>query len=172
MFGFAILAALMGLASAQRNAIVSLSDPAGVNGVYGNLSFESGVASVRIIGEVSGLCPGNHGLHIHQYGNIGSGCLATGGHFNPFGMNHGAPYDVDRHVGDLGNIEADEYGIARVDIEDYVIGLLGIDAIMGRGVVVHAGEDDLGRGGQSDSLTTGHAGARLACGVIGVLTDQ
>jgi len=33
---------------------------------------------------------------------------------------------------------------------------------------VHADEDDLGRGGFPDSKTTGHAGARIACGVIGI----
>ena len=33
---------------------------------------------------------------------------------------------------------------------------------------VHADEDDLGRGGFEDSKTTGHAGGRLACGVIGL----
>ena len=32
---------------------------------------------------------------------------------------------------------------------------------------VHADPDDLGKGGHPDSLTTGHAGGRLACGVIG-----
>ena len=33
-----------------------------------------------------------------------------------------------------------------------------------RAVVVHEGVDDLGVGGFADSLTTGHAGGRLACG--------
>ena len=36
-----------------------------------------------------------------------------------------------------------------------------------RTVIVHADEDDLGLGGHELSATTGNAGDRLACGVIG-----
>jgi len=49
--------------------------------------------------------------------------------------------------------------------------LTGEYSVIGRSCVCHADEDDLGRGGHSDSLTTGHAGARLACGVI-ALSDK
>lgn len=59
--------------------------------------------------------------------------------------------------------------MAKVDIKDSVIDLEGQHNVIGRAVVVHAGEDDLGKGGHEDSLTTGHAGGRLACGVIGLL---
>lgn len=72
-----------------------------------------------------------------------------------------------RHVGDLGNIDA-FLGKAIVNISDRQINLFpGERCIMGRSVVVHADPDDLGRGGFPDSKTTGHAGARLSCGVIG-----
>ena len=40
--------------------------------------------------------------------------------------------------------------------------------MIGRSVVVHAGEDDLGKGRFKDSKITGHSGRRLACGVIGI----
>jgi Cu-Zn family superoxide dismutase len=82
---------------------------------------------------------------------------------------HGAPEDEERHVGDLGNIEAGADGVARISIKDKIISLNGDFNVVGRAVVLHSDEDDLGKGGQSDSLTTGHAGSRVACGVIGVL---
>lgn len=53
-------------------------------------------------------------------------------------------------------------------ITDSIISLVGKYSILGRAVVVHSDVDDLGRGGFSDSLTTGHAGTRVACGVIGI----
>jgi Cu-Zn family superoxide dismutase len=51
---------------------------------------------------------------------------------------------------------------------DDVIRLRGKKAnIIGRGLIIHADEDDLGKGGKEDSLITGHAGKRVACAVIG-----
>ena len=71
-------------------------------------------------------------------------------------------------MGDLGNIEADESGNAHYECEDPLIRLYGPDNdIVGRAMVVHAKEDDLGKGNDEESLKTGNAGARLACGVIG-----
>ncbi|KAJ8975456.1 hypothetical protein NQ317_000705 [Molorchus minor] len=95
--------------------------------------------------------------------------LGAGGHFNPHNLTHGAPEDETRHVGDLGNIVADSRGEAHVDITDSFIDLEGEHSIIGRAVVVHAGEDDLGKGGNAESLKTGNAGGRVACGVIGIL---
>merc|ERR1712243_118827 len=77
-----------------------------------------------------------------------------------------APTDSVRHIGDLGNITAGDSGVASVDIKDSLIQLSGEHSIIGRTVVVHADPDDLGKGGVELSLTTGNAGARVACGVI------
>ncbi|XP_065908523.1 superoxide dismutase [Cu-Zn]-like [Dysidea avara] len=138
--------------------------------VEGTITFtqQSEDAAVTVTGEVTGdLTDGKHGFHIHQYGDFTDGCTSAGSHFNPFNKEHGGPDDAERHVGDLGNIEATS-GKAVIDITDKQISLYsGEKCIIGRSVVVHADQDDLGKGGYPDSKTTGHAGARLSCGVIG-----
>ena len=58
--------------------------------------------------------------------------------------------------------------LVQVDISDSMISLTGENSIIGRTVVVHADVDDLGKGGHELSKTTGNAGARSACGVIGI----
>jgi len=133
----------------------------------GTINFEQTGAEVTVKGVIEGLTDGNHGFHIHEFGDNTNGCTSAGGHFNPHGKQHGGPTDEDRHVGDLGNVVAAD-GKANVEIKDKQISLTGQQSIIGRTVVVHAGEDDLGKGGHDDSKTTGHAGGRLACGVIGI----
>lgn len=123
--------------------------------------------AVVINGEIVGLTPGDHGLHVHSLGDLTNGCNSTGTHFNPMHKDHGAREDRERHVGDLGNINADVTGKARVYISDGMISLIGHHNIIGRALVVHALPDDLGRGGTDESKATGSSGARLACCVIG-----
>lgn len=62
--------------------------------------------------------------------------MSSGPHFNPFGQTHGAPSDEVRHVGDLGNIEADGSPVTKVNICDSVISLSGSLNIIGRTLVV------------------------------------
>jgi len=137
--------------------------------VKGTIRFEQeGNGPTTVTGEVTGLQPGNHGFHIHQFGDYSAGCTSAGAHFNPASKEHGGPADAERHAGDLGNIVADAAGKAVINITDTQIPLEGPNSIIGRSVVVHADEDDLGKGGFQDSKTTGHAGGRLSCGVIGI----
>ena len=62
-----------------------------------------------------------------------------------FQIRHGAPEDTYRHVGDLGNIYAGNDGVAIIDVQDSHLSLNGLNSIIGRGVVIHAGKDDLGK---------------------------
>ena len=74
----------------------------------------------------------------------------------------------NRHLGDLGNITADKDGNCVQSITDKYLQLRGYKYnIIGRSVVVHENEDDLGRGGNAESKKTGNAGGRIGCGVIG-----
>jgi len=149
------------------NAVCVLAGEA-VKGVV-RLSQETADCPVEISGEINGLKEGLHGFHIHEFGDNTNGCTSAGAHFNPNGAEHGAPEDCPdhRHAGDLGNLKADCSGNAKIRIKDTGITLYGKTSILGRSVVVHADEDDLGKGCGQESKITGNAGARLACGIIG-----
>lgn len=123
---------------------------------------------VSVSGEIKNLPKGEHGFHVHEYGDLTNGCTSAGEHFNPEGAVHGGPMDKVRHVGDLGNVEAGSDGVAHVNITDRVISLQGVHNVVGRALVVHEKADDYGRGMSLDSKTTGSAGGRLACGIIGL----
>jgi len=112
-----------------------------------------------------------HGFHIHEYGDLSQGCASAGGHYNPFGVFHGSPSDPPefRHFGDLGNIKEDAViGEVQAELKDYLVSLLGPFSVLGRGLVIHEGRDDLGRGRDAASARTGNAGSRLACCAIGL----
>jgi len=138
----------------------------GVKGVIRFHQTGDPTSPVELSGNITGLTPGSHGFHIHQLGDTSNGCASMAGHFNPLQLKHGAPTDSYRHVGDLGNIEAGNDGVAIVKITDSQLSLNGLNSIIGRGVVVHAGRDDMGRGGDEGSLKTGNAGGRVGCGVV------
>ena len=122
----------------------------------------------RFEGKISGLNPNKkHGFHIHEAGDMTDGCASACAHYNPYKKNHGDRLSGDRHVGDLGNLQANEFGECHFIFEDYLVKLSGDYSVIGRSLIIHEDEDDLGKGKEIDSLTTGHAGKRLVCGVIG-----
>ena len=147
-------------------AVVVLNSSAGVTGT---VDFtQEGDGPTTVTGSLSGLTPGLHGFHVHALGDTTNGCMSTGPHFNPGGKEHGAPGDANRHAGDLGNVTVGADGNANFTITDSQIPLTGPNSIIGRAVVVHADPDDLGAGGHELSKSTGNAGGRIACGIIGL----
>jgi len=151
-------------ATVRAVAVLKSPDISGV--VSFEQSAEGGPTTVKV--NITGLKPGKHGFHVHAFGDLTDGCTSAGPHYNPFGKTHGAPSDENRHVGDLGNVEADASGKVDATLTDSLISLIGPHSIIGRSMVVHELVDDLGKGGHELSLTTGNAGGRLACGVIGI----
>jgi len=141
-------------------------------GVEGTLYIVQGNGHVFITGQIYGLRPGLHGFHVHMNGDLGDNCKAAGGHFNPDEDEHSSPVSRSRHAGDLGNIFTQVLTVVTyVSIKDTIITLGdgGARDIAGKAIVVHAGEDDLGRGvgdKAEGSKKTGNAGGRVACGLI------
>jgi Cu-Zn family superoxide dismutase len=138
-------------------------NPTEGNNVRGVVTFTQTGSSVKVVAHIEGLTPGKHGFHVHEFGDCSSkDGTSAGGHFNPAGAQHGAPEAAVRHAGDMGNIEADQSGVAHLEYVDPVAKLSGQGAIIGHGMIVHAKADDL------KTQPTGNAGGRLACGVIGI----
>jgi Cu-Zn family superoxide dismutase len=139
----------------------------GNSGVTGVVYFTKEGKSVHVTGKITGLKPGLHGFHVHQFGDVTgmTDGLSAGGHFNPENKPHGKPEDKERHVGDLGNVTAGDDGVATIDIKDSMLELGGPHCILGRGLVVHANPDKF-------TQPVGDAGGRVAVGVIGVAAPE
>jgi Cu-Zn family superoxide dismutase len=153
------------LTESQDTVFAVVSELIHSDKVKGQILFMQQADGPTLIkGRVTGLEPGKHGFHVHQFGDLSDGCDSAGPHFDPDGVDHG---DLDKgHVGDLGNITANTSGIADFTIVAKRVDLVGDRSIVGRAIVIHADEDDLGKGGDEESLKTGNAGERVACGII------
>jgi Cu-Zn family superoxide dismutase len=148
-------------ATAAAKATVKL-EPTAKQTARGEVTFtaEPG-GGVKVVGSFSGLVFGEHGFHVHEKGDCSApDGSSAGGHFNPGAKPHGARDAAARHAGDLGNLKADPYGLARVDFVDEKLSLSGPDSIIGKAVIVHEKADDF------TTQPTGNAGGRQACGVI------
>ena len=118
---------------------------------------------------LNGLTPNTvHGLHVHEYGDISGGCNKLGGHYDPYKKQHGSVYNKfpnERHAGDLiNNVTANKFGNVMATFTDNLI--KGTKELIGKSIVIHQHADDLGRGFNKESRTTGNAGERIACALI------
>ena len=153
--------------SAPLKAVAVLHPTTG-NKVSGTVTLTEEADGVKIRAEITGLTPGNHGFHVHEFGDCSAAdASSAGAHFNPTHKPHAGPDAPERHVGDMGNVQADASGKATLEYVDHQISLTNDErSAIGRSVVVHAKPDDL------KSQPAGDSGARVACGVIGRAKSQ
>ena len=154
---------LAALGSTQALRAAAEIDPTDGNDARGNASFIETEDGLEIVATLTGLAPGDHGIHLHENGDCsGEAASAAGDHFAPGGAPHGAPTDEEseHHAGDLGNISADESGNAELRLSDTELEIDGERGVVGRAIVVHEGEDDL------VSQPSGGSGNAVACGVV------
>jgi Cu-Zn family superoxide dismutase len=132
------------------------------NNITGKVTFTETDGKVTYVADIDGLSPGKHGFHIHAKGDLSAPDLSSaGGHFNPAKEKHGGPDTPHHHLGDLGNLTADDKGHAHV--EGTLAGATlseGDHSIVGKSVIVHMKEDDLA------TDPAGNSGGRAAGGVI------
>ena len=141
---------------------IAVLHPVSGSKVMGTVTFVPTGNALSIKANISGLSPGEHGFHIHQWGDCSDeDGTSAGGHFNPENSPHAGPMVGTRHIGDMGNISADTKGIASDERIDKKMTLIGPESVIGRAVILHSGRDDL------KSQPSGNAGPRVACGVIG-----
>lgn len=157
--------------SESHKDIIAIAHLNEINGIKGDVMFYQMIGhsdNVLIDINLNGL-PSNMqlGFHIHEAGDLSESCKSACAHFNPYKQLHGGPKSDYRHVGDLGNIVTDSYGNCKMKFTDNMIKLNGENNIIGRSIVIHEKTDDLGMGGNSESLKTGNAGSRICCAVIG-----
>ena len=77
-----------GLPVARRAfSIIAPSGGEDLDTVHGEIFLEETNEGVFITGTIHGLKPGRHGFHVHQEGDLGNSCKASGGHYNPAGVS-------------------------------------------------------------------------------------
>ena len=120
---------------------------------------------LNLILSVTGMPPGNHGVHIHQTGKCDAPDFkSAGGHWNPTDKEHGLANDNGSHMGDFVNLEVAADGTGSLErpikgatLEGGANALLDSD---GAAFIVHAGQDD------QMTDPSGDSGDRIACGVF------
>merc|ERR1712166_1260028 len=121
---------------AKQHYAVCVMNPDGGSSVSGIVKMsQTEGQKVKIVADLKGLTPGQHGFHIHQFGNLTEGCKTAGPHFNPHGKTHGGPDKEVRHVGDLGNVTSNGKDDSVFEIEDHLVQLGGEFSVIGRSFV-------------------------------------
>ena len=139
----------------------------GVDGKeLGTVSFaQTKSGMLRIVVEMTGIPPGQHGFHVHEKGacDPASKFATAGAHYSG-GKEHGVEHQGGPHAGDLPNINVGQDGILKAEFFTGTLSISnGENPLMdadGSSVIIHAGADD------HTTQPGGDAGDRIACGLV------
>jgi Cu-Zn family superoxide dismutase len=153
----------MGAQQPAPTAKADLNDAKGVS--VGTVALSETPTGVKIVVNVTGLPPGDHGFHVHAVGQCQPPDFkSAGAHFNPSGKKHGMKNPDGPHAGDLENLHVEADGTGKAETTNRLVTLgEGADSLFhagGTAIVIHAGPDD------EMTDPAGNSGARIACGVI------
>lgn len=112
--------------------------------ITGILRFSRTSEGIKVNGTVRGLTPfRSHGVHVHKYSPGEGGNLDNiGPIFNPGNKPHGCLDTNERHVGDMGNVAADDKGTGGIDYFNTLIQLGGEWSIIGRSLIIKSQQDN------------------------------
>ena len=156
-------AAAPAAAAPAKTATAKLAGLPGDADFSGTVTFAQMADGLHVTADLSGVDKdGKHGIHLHATGECDHdhGFKSAGAHFDPANTGlHACPPTDPRHAGDLGNVEIAN-GSGHFETVTSVLALDGSTGVVGKAVILHAGEDDC------KTQPTGNSGDRYACGVI------
>lgn len=163
-----------GARQTSNSSIVDRADafaelaPSPGNTVTGRLRLTEEAQDVHVVGTVTGLAPNSkHSIQLQGGGDCSAPEASDAGDsFNPRIQHHGGP-GLKSHPDDLGNLIANQAGVAYVDVLVPRATLGGADTmnIAGKAIIVLTHSDDE-KADDPKAQPSGDSSARLACGVI------
>ena len=143
----------------HAGGVAMMRDAAGTD--LGSVNVTPEGDGIRLVGDVTGLAPGEHGFHVHAVGRCDPPPFETAGpHWNPTNRQHGTQNPSGPHAGDLTGLTVGSDGIGHVNALLTGQGMAALMDADGASLVVHEKADDY----KTDP--SGNSGARIACGVI------
>lgn len=163
-----------GAGASGETLTANLATADGTEVATATIEFADGFATVTVETTAAGeLTPGFHGLHIHQVGTCEGDFTSAGGHFQAEG-HAGHPSS-----GDLSSLQVRSDGSAKLVTTTDAFTAEDLLAGSKTAIVIHEKADNFGNipaekyqqvngtpGPDQQTLATGDAGGRVACGVI------
>jgi Cu-Zn family superoxide dismutase len=169
-----------------QSITTQLKAPDGTRVATAKFDFSNGYATITIATTgAGGITPGFHGVHIHKTGKCEPNSTApTGGAPGDF-LSAGEHFQAPGHStqpasGDLTSLEVRKDGVGMLVTTTDAFAMDDLLSGEKTAIIIHAGADNFGNiprdrykqtngtpGPDATTMSTGDAGKRVACGVIG-----